>query len=86
MTSAVGLLSLMSAAGARAGAGARIRGADMGAFRMDEGEVMDTPAGAGAAAETFRLPRIFCEERGCVVRCFSLAGLVRMVMRGGERD
>jgi hypothetical protein len=57
----------------------------MGAFRMDIDVVMGTPVGAGAAAETFRLLRVICEGRSCAVRCFSLAGLVRMVMRGGER-
>jgi hypothetical protein len=53
---------------------------------MDIGAVMGTRVGAGAATEAFRLLWVLCVEGGCVVRCFSLAGLVRMVMRGGEWD
>ena len=69
-----GLLTLMSAA--RAGD----CGTGTGAFRMDMSGVVGVRFGA---AETFCLLWVIL-ERG-IAHCFSLAGSLRMIMRGDER-
>jgi hypothetical protein len=67
-------------------AGLDVRGRVRSLRRWYAGLQIGTYIGAGAAAETFRLSWVQGVERGCVVRYFPLAGLVRIViaMRGGD--
>jgi hypothetical protein len=78
--STASLPTLMSAAGAGG------CGDGTGDFKMDMGVVVGTRIGAGTAAET-RCLLWMTSERG-IAHCFSLAGLLRMIMRGDklERD
>jgi hypothetical protein len=62
-------------------AGDGICGDGMGA---DTRVVVGTRIGAGTAAETFCLLWMLL-ERG-IARCFSLAGLLRMIVRGDELE